>query len=71
MHNMIHLIYRNSIFQHSINLDSTSERLPVLKYIFWNVLKNKKAKQFLDIYTVPYYYLTMQNSLWVTTVESI
>lgn len=71
MHNIIYLIYINSIFHHSINLDSTSEGLLVLRHIFWHVLKNKQAKQFLDIYTVPYYYPKIQYSLWVITVESI
>lgn len=66
MHNTIYPIYINSIFQHSINLDSTSEGLPLLKPIFWNILRNKKAKQFLRVYTVPYYCPTIQNSLWVT-----
>lgn len=66
MHNMMYPIYINSIFQHSINLDNTSEGLPLLKPIFWNILRNKKAKQFLHVYTVPYYSPTIQNSLWVT-----
>lgn len=51
---MIYPIYINSIFQQSINLDSISERLPLLKPIFWNILRNKKAKQFLHVYTMPY-----------------
>lgn len=66
MHNMIYPIYINSIFQHSINLNSTLEGLPVLKPIFRNILRNKKAKQFLHVYTMPCYSPTIQNSLWVT-----
>lgn len=69
MHNMIYPIYINSFFQHSTNLDSTSEGLPVLKPIFWSILSSKKAKQFLHVYTVPYYSPTIQNSLWVIKIR--